>query len=166
MGETGHINGTNGKRSCLLHFFVEPVSNSNWQGVTGAGKTSLLDVLSNRITSGSITGEVYVDGAVRNASFSRQIGYVQQDDIHLPTASVREALQFSALLRQPRSKTRNEKLAYVDDVIQMLEMEAYADAIIGVPGEGLNVEQRRRLSIGVELAAKPELLMFLGEYRF
>ena len=37
------------------------------------------------------------------------------------------------------------------------------DSVVGVPGEGLNVEQRKRLTIGVELAAKPELLLFLDE---
>ncbi|KAJ5525698.1 ABC transporter PDR type [Penicillium frequentans] len=42
-------------------------------------------------------------------------------------------------------------------------MEEYADAVVGVPGEGLNVEQRKRLTVGVELAAKPELLSFLDE---
>ncbi|KAL1845877.1 Multidrug resistance protein [Diaporthe australafricana] len=144
-----------------INGWVKPGTLMALMGVTGAGKTSLLDVLSNRITSGSVTGEVYVDGTVRDAGFSRRIGYVQQDDIHLPTASVREALHFSALLRQPRHRTAEEKLAYVDNVIIMLEMEQYADAIIGVPGEGLNVEQRRRLSIAVEMAANPELLLFL-----
>lgn len=42
-------------------------------------------------------------------------------------------------------------------------MESYADAVVGVPGEGLNVEQRKRLTIGVEMAAKPALLLFLDE---
>jgi ATP-binding cassette, subfamily G (WHITE), member 2, PDR len=45
----------------------------------------------------------------------------------------------------------------------MLDMEEFADAIVGVPGEGLNVEQRKLLTIGVELAAKPALLLFLDE---
>ena len=45
----------------------------------------------------------------------------------------------------------------------MLNMEEYADAVVGVPGEGLNVEQRKLLTIGVELAAKPKLLLFLDE---
>lgn len=45
----------------------------------------------------------------------------------------------------------------------MLEMEDFADAVVGVPGEGLNVEQRKLLTIGVELAAKPKLLLFLDE---
>jgi ABC-type multidrug transport system permease subunit/ABC-type multidrug transport system ATPase subunit len=76
---------------------------------------------------------------------------------------VREALNFSALLRQPAHVPRAEKLAYVDEVIKLLDMEEYADAVIGVPGEGLNVEQRKRLTIGVELAAKPPLLLFVDE---
>jgi ABC-type multidrug transport system ATPase subunit len=56
-----------------------------------------------------------------------------------------------------------EKLADVDEVIHLLGMQEYADAIVGVPGEGLNVEQRKRLTIGVELAAKPPLLLFIDE---
>jgi ABC-type multidrug transport system ATPase subunit len=54
----------------------------------------------------------------------------------LETTTVREALEFSAILRQPAHLTRAEKVAYVDEVIKLLEMEVYADAVVGVPGEG------------------------------
>ena len=54
-------------------------------------------------------------------------------------------------------------MAYVAEVIKLLDMHDYADAIVGVLGEGLNVEQRKRLTIGVELAAKPPLLLFVDE---
>lgn len=84
-------------------------------------------------------------------------------DLHLETATVRESLRFSAELRQPKNVTRKEKYEYVEDVIKMLSMEDFAEAIVGVPGEGLNVEQRKLLTIGVELAAKPKLLLFLDE---
>lgn len=67
------------------------------------------------------------------------------------------------MLRQPASVSKAEKYAYVDEVIKMLNMEDFADAVVGVPGEGLNVEQRKLLTIGVELAAKPKLLLFLDE---
>lgn len=123
----------------------------------------MLDVLASRVTTGVITGEVYVNGNLRDASFQRQVGYVQQQDIHLETTTVREALQFSAFLRQPDSVPKEEKVKYVEEIIALLEMQPYADAIVGVPGEGLNVEQRKRLTIGVELAAKPDLLLFLDE---
>lgn len=132
-------------------------------GVTGAGKTTLLDVLANRLTMGVISGQILVNGRLRDTGFQRKTGYVQQQDLHLATSTVREALTFSALLRQPKATSRADKVAYVDEVIKVLEMEAYADAVVGVPGEGLNVEQRKRLTIGVELAAKPALLLFLDE---
>jgi ABC-type multidrug transport system ATPase subunit len=143
--------------------WVKPGTLTALMGVTGAGKTSLLDVLANRITMGVITGEMLVDGRPRDGSFQRKTGYVQQQDLHLETSTVREALIFSALLRQPHSTPRQEKLAYVEEVIRMLEMEAYAEAVVGVLGTGLNVEQRKRLTIGVELAAKPDLLLFFDE---
>ena len=42
-------------------------------------------------------------------------------------------------------------------------MEDFAEAVVGTPGEGLNVEQRKLWTISVELAAKPALLLFLDE---
>lgn len=112
---------------------------------------------------GVVTGDMLVDGKPRDDSFQRKTGYVQQQDLHLHTSTVREALNFSALLRQPSHYSKKEKLAYVDTVIKLLSMEEYSEAIIGVPGEGLNVEQRKRLTIGVELVARPQLLLFLDE---
>ncbi|KAL4737919.1 ABC-2 type transporter-domain-containing protein [Aspergillus similis] len=147
-----HVNG-----------WVEPGVLTALMGASGAGKTTLLDVLANRVTTGLVTGDICVNGRHREISFQRQVGYVQQQDIHLETTTVREALQFSACLRQPAHVPKQEKLNYVEEVITLLEMNAYADAVVGVPGEGLNVEQRKRLTIGVELAAKPDLLIFLDE---
>lgn len=91
---------------------------------------------------GVISGNILVDGRERDESFQRQTGYVMQQDIHLETSTVREALEFSALLRQPPEYGPKERLAYVDHIISLLDMEAYADAIVGVPGSGLNVERK------------------------
>ncbi len=143
--------------------WVQPGKLTALMGASGAGKTTLLDVLADRVTMGVVTGDMLVNGHPRNSSFQRNTGYVQQQDLHLATSTVKEALTFSALLRQPKEISKEEKLAYVDEVIKILEMEEYAEAVVGVPGEGLNVEQRKRLTIGVELAAKPELLLFLDE---
>jgi ATP-binding cassette, subfamily G (WHITE), member 2, PDR len=143
--------------------WVKPGTLTALMGVSGAGKTTLLDCLADRLSTGVITGEMLVDGNPRNASFQRKTGYVQQQDLHLETTTVREALNFSAILRQPGHVSRKEKLSYVEEVIKLLDMEEYADAVVGVPGEGLNVEQRKRLTIGVELAAKPPLLVFVDE---
>ncbi|KAF7349230.1 hypothetical protein MSAN_01712400 [Mycena sanguinolenta] len=143
--------------------WVRPGTLTALMGVTGAGKTTLLDVLATRTTMGIVSGEMLVNGRQRDQSFQRKTGYVQQQDLHLPTSTVREALEFSAILRQHKSIPKAEKLAYVDEVLALLEMESYASAIVGVPGEGLNVEQRKRLTIAVELVAKPELLVFFDE---
>ncbi|CAG7977867.1 unnamed protein product [Penicillium nalgiovense] len=143
--------------------WIQPGTLTALMGVSGAGKTTLLDVLANRVTTGVITGNMLVDGRKQDESFQRQTGYAQQQDIHLHTSTVREALVFSALLRQPPNYTRKEKLDYVEQVVGLLNMEEYADAVVGVPGEGLNVEQRKRLTIGVELVARPKLLIFLDE---
>lgn len=143
--------------------WVRPGTLTALMGVSGAGKTTLLDVLASRTTMGVVTGQMFVDGRMRDTGFQRKTGYVQQQDLHLATSTVREALAFSAVLRQPKAIPLKEKISYVDEVIKVLEMETFADAVVGVPGEGLNVEQRKRLTIGVELAAKPALLLFLDE---
>lgn len=143
--------------------WIKPGTLTALMGASGAGKTTLLDVLASRVTMGTIYGHMFVNGHHRDTSFQRSTGYAQQQDLHMQTSTVREALRFSAYLRQPASVSRKEKDEYVDSVISILEMEAYADAVVGVPGEGLNVEQRKRLTIGVELAARPQLLLFLDE---
>ncbi|KAE8149283.1 ABC-2 type transporter-domain-containing protein [Aspergillus avenaceus] len=143
--------------------WVKPGTLTALMGVSGAGKTTLLDVLAKRVSIGVVTGDMLVDGKSQDNSFQRKTGYVQQQDLHLATTTVREALRFSALLRQPKSVSKKEKYKYVEEVIDMLNMQDFASAIVGTPGEGLNVEQRKLLTIGVELAAKPELLIFLDE---
>ncbi|PWY68767.1 ABC-transporter [Aspergillus eucalypticola CBS 122712] len=143
--------------------WVEPGTLTALMGVSGAGKTTLLNVLAQRTSTGVITGDMLVNGSPLSASFQRSTGYVQQQDLHLHTATVRESLRFSALLRQPKSVPVQEKYDFVEKVITMLGMEEFAEAVVGFPGEGLNVEQRKLLTIGVELAAKPALLLFLDE---
>ncbi|KAL1877315.1 hypothetical protein Plec18167_005005 [Paecilomyces lecythidis] len=138
--------------------WIKPGSLTALMGTSGAGKMTLLDTLSQRISVGVITGEMHVNGRPLSSSFQRNVGYVQQQDLHLDTTTVREALQFSAMLRQPKSTPVREKMEYVESIIKLLRMEPFAEAVVGVPGEGLNVEQRKLLSIGVEMAAKPALL--------
>lgn len=131
------IKGQNRRILDNVDGWVKPGTLTALMGVSGAGKTTLLDVLATRVTMGIITGEMLVDGRARDDSFQRKTGYVQQQDLHLATSTVREALNFSALLRQPKKTPRKDKLAYVDEVIKILDMQEYADAVVGVPGEGL-----------------------------
>ena len=104
-----------------------------------------------------------MNGRPIGRDFQRGCGYAEQLDTHEWTTTVREALRFSADLRQPQHVPRQEKYDYVEDIIELLELQDLADAMIGFVGFGLSVEARKRVTIGVELAAKPELLLFLDE---
>ncbi|GKZ43326.1 hypothetical protein AbraIFM66951_004058 [Aspergillus brasiliensis] len=143
--------------------YIKPGMLGALMGSSGAGKTTLLDVLAQRKTDGTIHGSILVDGRPLTVSFQRSAGYCEQLDVHEPYATVREALEFSALLRQPHSVPRQEKLAYVNTIIKLLELEDIADMLIGKVGAGLSIEQRKRVTIGVELVAKPSVLIFLDE---
>lgn len=80
-------------------------------------------------------------------------------DTHLASSTVREALLFSAKMRQPPSVPIAEKEAYVEKCLEMCGLEAYADAIVGT----LNVEFRKRTTIAVELVAKVRPQTFLSK---
>ena len=127
-------------------------------GASGAGKTTLLNSLSQRQRIGVVSGDMLVDGRKLGTEFQRVTGYVEQQDLHDKTATIREAIEFSAILRQERHVSRAEKIAYVDEIIDLLELRELSDALI----LSLGVEQRKRVTIAVELAAKPSLL-FLDE---
>lgn len=155
-----------GKKLRLLNDifgYVKPGELTALMGASGAGKTTLLDVLADRKNVGVITGDVLIDAQPRGVEFQRGTAYCEQIDVHEDTQTVREALRFSAYLRQPYHVSKEEKDAYVEEVIALLEMENIADAKIGNPVVGLSVAERKRVTIGVELAAKPELLLFLDE---
>ncbi|EAU85334.2 ABC transporter [Coprinopsis cinerea okayama7 len=139
--------------------YVAPGKLTALMGESGAGKTTLLNVLARRVDTGVVTGEMFVNGQALPRDFQSQTGYCQQMDTHVGTATVREALLFSAKLRQPASVPLKEKEAYVEQCIKMCGLDEYADAIVG----SLNVEYRKRTTIAVELAAKPKLLLFLDE---
>ncbi|EOD44328.1 putative abc drug exporter protein [Neofusicoccum parvum UCRNP2] len=139
--------------------FAKPGVMVALMGASGAGKTTLLNTLAQRQTVGVVTGDMLVDGKRLDLDFQRGTGFCEQMDVHDQTATIREALEFSAILRQDKEIPRKEKIDYVNKVIDLLELGDLQDAIIS----SLGVEQKKRLTIGVELAAKPSLLLFLDE---
>ncbi|KAG7376667.1 hypothetical protein PHYPSEUDO_012937 [Phytophthora pseudosyringae] len=128
-------------------------------GSSGAGKTTLMDVIAGRKTGGTIKGEILLNGYLATElAIRRCTGYCEQLDIHSEGATIREALTFSAFLRQDSSVLERAKLASVEECLDLLDMRAIADQII----RGRSQEQMKRLTIGVELAAQPSVL-FLDE---
>ncbi|KAI1422119.1 putative ABC multidrug transporter [Xylaria sp. FL1777] len=142
--------------------FVTPGKLVALMGSSGAGKTTLMDALAQRKDQGTLKGSILINGRPQGISFQRETGYCEQNDVHEATATVREALLFSARLRQPYNIPDTEKVEYVEYIMGLLELLPLQHAVIGSPNSGLSIEQRKRLTIATELVAKPSLL-FLDE---
>mmetsp|Transcript_9196 Transcript_9196/g.19935 ORF Transcript_9196/g.19935 Transcript_9196/m.19935 type:complete len:597 (+) Transcript_9196:91-1881(+) len=136
-------------------------------GPSGSGKTSLLNILSGRTsTSGKklVTGKFNLNGLdVQPRAIRRTVAYVLQDDIMFPTATVREALEFSAKLRLSSSTTKAERDNLVEQLLDSLGLKSVEDTIIGSELiRGLSGGERKRCAIGVELVTNPGMI-FLDE---
>ncbi|KAK8551104.1 hypothetical protein V6N12_039768 [Hibiscus sabdariffa] len=133
-------------------------------GVTGAGKTTLMDVLAGRKTGGYIEGSISISGYPKNqATFTRVSGYCEQNDIHSPHVTVYESLLYSAWLRLSSEVDTKKRKMFIEEVMELVELTALRDALVGLPGvDGLSTEQRKRLTIAVELVANPSII-FMDE---
>ncbi|OWZ08679.1 Pleiotropic drug resistance protein transporter [Phytophthora megakarya] len=142
-----------------INGFALPGSITALMGSTGAGKTTLMDVIAGRKTGGKITGKILLNGyEASDLAIRRSTGYCEQMDVHSEAATIREALTFSSFLRQDASISEAKKYDSVNECIELLGLEDIADQII----RGSSVEQMKRLTIGVELAAQPSVI-FLDE---
>ncbi|KAF6263806.1 ABC-2 type transporter-domain-containing protein [Scenedesmus sp. NREL 46B-D3] len=134
-------------------------------GGSGAGKTTLMDVICGRKTVGRTTGHLLVNGLpIVKSSWSRVVGYVEQMDVHTPAQTVIEALWFSGRLRLSPKVSDQQVRAYVEQVIDIVDLTDLSFSIVGLPGGpgGLSTEQLKRLTIAVELVANPSVV-FMDE---
>eukprot|EP01132_Coremiostelium_polycephalum_P008411 gene8411-10328_t len=132
-------------------------------GLSGSGKTSLLDILSGRKNVGDITGNVLVNGNTVGRNFKRLSGYVTQEDIMIGTLTCREHLMYAAMLKLPEYMPYFKKEQRVKQVLAELGLSDVADNRIGTPEKrGISGGERRRLSIAAELIVDPSIL-FLDE---
>ncbi|XP_078443115.1 ABC transporter G family member 36-like isoform X2 [Wolffia australiana] len=133
-------------------------------GVSGAGKTTLMDVLSGRKTGGYIEGRITISGYPKNQeTFARISGYCEQNDIHSPNVTVYESLIYSAWLRLPSEVDVETRKLFCEEIMELVELTQLRGALVGLPGvNGLSTEQRKRLTIAVELVANPSII-FMDE---
>ncbi|XP_031090953.1 pleiotropic drug resistance protein 1-like [Ipomoea triloba] len=133
-------------------------------GISGAGKTTLMDVLAGRKTGGYIEGSITISGyPKKQETFSRIAGYCEQTDIHSPHVTVYESLVYSAWLRLPPEIDTATQEMFIEEVMDLVELTSLREALVGLPGvNGLSIEQRKRLTIAVELVANPSII-FMDE---
>ncbi|KAI3676032.1 hypothetical protein L1987_85628 [Smallanthus sonchifolius] len=159
--------GFTGKRLQLLHDITgafRPGVLTALMGVSGAGKTTLLDVLAGRKTSGIVEGEIRIEGYPKvQDTFARISGYCEQTDVHSPQITVEESVIFSAWLRLHPDIDAKTRYKFAEEILETVELYAIKDSLVGIPGEsGLSIEQRKRLTIAVEVVANPSII-FMDE---
>ncbi|KAG2383488.1 hypothetical protein C9374_004159 [Naegleria lovaniensis] len=128
-------------------------------GSSGAGKSSLLNILAGQVKPTS--GQVIINGLVVKQRLKSLVGYVYQDDMLMGNLTVRETLRYAALLRLPASTSYAEKMAKVDQILQLLKLDVCADTLVGEPGltKGISGGERKRLGIAIALLTNPPILI-------
>ncbi len=148
-----------------ISFHAEPGKLTALMGGSGAGKTTLMDVVAGRKTIGTVRGSILANGRPVDANvWSRLVGYVEQLDVHSPCITVYETLHFAGRLRLSEKDISDAQvLELIEETLSIIELGGIRDLVVGFGGsEGLSIEQRKRLSIGVELVGNPSVL-FMDE---
>ncbi len=124
-------------------------------GSSGVGKTTLLNALTG--IRPAQEGTVLYNGQnyYRNlGEFSDKIGYVPQDDIIHKDLTVKRALYYEARLRLQGSSGRDIRQR-INEVLEEVEMQHRRNHMV----RGLSGGERKRVSLALELLAKPQLLL-------
>lgn len=150
----------------LLHSVaadLEPGTLTAIIGGSGSGKSTLLNTMAERITSSRLSQKGTVTFNGRAGVHNVRHAYVMQQDILLPSLTVRETLHYSAALRLPPSTSQENRNRVVEEVILELGLKECANTRIGNSSHrGCSGGEKRRVSIGVQLLANPSVL-FLDE---
>lgn len=130
-------------------------------GLSGAGKTTFMNALCGRAYYGTTSGEIRINGHVSSIAEIKQLrGFVPQDDIVHEHLTVREQLYYSARLRNAEKTSKQMINSIVEDVLNVMQLLDVQDSIVGnVERRGISGGQRKRVNIGLELAARPSILM-------
>ncbi len=129
-------------------------------GKSGAGKSTLLDIIANRTKSGSIHGQVLINGSKFDNSYTRISGYVTSDNFFSPDLTVKETLMFCAESRLPGCITYKEKTKRVENVMIDMELTRLANSRVGDKEKrGISQGEKKRLAIAMELIVEPNILI-------
>ncbi|TPX31121.1 hypothetical protein SmJEL517_g05455 [Synchytrium microbalum] len=141
--------------------FMKPGESLAVIGPSGAGKTTLMDILASQKTLGRISGELLVNGSPPDIFFKKRAGYIFVNMAHIPTMTVRETIMFAAECRMPRGSTHAEISARVDEVLESLRMtEAQHTPVGDELIRGVSSGEKKRTEVGIEMVARPKVLFF------
>ena len=148
----------------LAHVTGEITSGSFWgvMGASGAGKSTFVNVLMGKHShTGGVTK---INGSAGVFSkYKKAIGYVPQDDIVLPELTVRENILHSARIRLPSYWSDTDVQKHVELVLRSLKLSHVQNSRVGsTAAPVISGGERKRVSIGMELAAAP-MALFLDE---
>ncbi|KAK4836609.1 hypothetical protein QYF36_025333 [Acer negundo] len=168
-GKDNFSNVTEGKESCSIDIIERPEETKAtgmvlpFEPITLTFENIQYFIDASK-TSGNIEGEVRVRGYPKvQDTYARVSGYCEQTDTHSPQITVEESVIFSAWLRLPTHIDRHTKSAFVQEVLQLIELDEIKDALVGIPDiSGISHEQRKRLTIAVELVSNPSII-FMDE---
>lgn len=131
-------------------------------GPSGSGKTTLLNILTGRVAGGKSTlnGQILFEGKKRSSSaWKWTVGSVEQFDLMYDSLTCQEALAFNAMMRLPRSSSTSQKLERARSVMETLGLEGVRDTKVrSEVKRGLSGGERRKVTVGCELATSPKLL--------
>jgi len=148
-----------------LSGYAEPGRFMGIIGCSGAGKTSLLNILANDATQGEIRGTVEANGeSIRSSrpitKYKQLVGYVRQDDVLLPFLTVKETMFYAGMLILPRSMSFVEKLERINELISELGLRKCQDNFVSNQlAGGISGGEMKRLSVGVQLLRSPAILL-------
>ena len=128
-------------------------------GSSGSGKTSMMNALSDRLKGGRLetSGTILYNDNTKLSTV--RSAYVLQQDVLLPTLTVRETLTYAAELRLPPPTTTSERRQVVENVILELGLKECANTRIGTNvHKGCSGGEKRRTSLGVQMLANPSIL--------
>ncbi|TKR65334.1 hypothetical protein L596_025752 [Steinernema carpocapsae] len=131
-------------------------------GSSGAGKTSLMNILTHRnLSTLNVTGAVKINGQPVDKNLMRKVSaYVEQDDLFVATMTVKEHLNFVSVLKMGKTHSENEQRRRVRMVMDDLELHRCQDTLIGSPkgNKGLSGGEKKRLAFASEILTSPPIL--------
>lgn len=136
-------------------------------GPSGCGKTTLLNILSGRLKSSSVTGTQLLAGSTFDDATLRAMStYVEQEDHLIGSLTVRETLDFAAKLALPGNVTSRERRERTEDMLRDFGLLNVKDSKIGTPLQrGISGGQKRRVTTASQLITLPKII-FLGSFHF